>query len=140
VTIPGPVTSPPTLALVLDEAPGRLAATAASLRALLPGATIIVLDAATALERGTAPDAAAAADVVLVRAEPGSWAAACVLAAYRPPRFSRPVRAFLVAEGPLETFSTLITDFPTLRLLPPDSALAATVAGMMSGAGAPCQV
>jgi hypothetical protein len=72
-------------------------------------------------------------DVILVWAEPGSWAAASVPAAHHPPRLGRPVDAFLVAEGPLEKYPVLITDFPGLRLLPPGSEVAAVVAGLVRG-------
>jgi len=56
-----------------------------------------------------------------------------VLAAHRSPRLDRPADAFLVTEGPLEKFPVLITDFPGLRLLPPDAAVVAVTAGLIRG-------
>ena len=63
----------------------------------------------------------------------GGIGAGRVLAAHRPPCLDRPVDAFLVAEGPLEKFPVLITDFPGLRLLPPDAEVAAVVADLVRG-------
>ena len=123
------------LVLVLDQEPARLDSTARAIRKLVPGARVLVLDAATR----AAPTAARGADgdpppdVILIRAYPGGWAAASALAAHRPPCLDRPVDAFLVAEGPLEKFPVLITDFPGLRLLPPDAEVAAVVAGLIRG-------
>jgi hypothetical protein len=121
------------LVLVLDQEPGRLDATARAVPAVVPGARILVLDAASrAVSMGTHEAGAnPPPDVVLVRAEPGGWAMASVLAAHHPSRLGRPVDAFLVAEGPLEKFSVLITDFPGLRLLPPNAEVAAVVAGLV---------
>jgi hypothetical protein len=127
------------LVLVLDRAADRLAAAAAAVRALLPHATVLMLDSVPDLvHRASAwPDSPSLApDVVLVRADPDGWSAASVLAAHRPPRFGRPVHALLVAEGPLEKYSTLITDFPGLRLLPPGTELAPVVAALVQGATA----
>jgi hypothetical protein len=121
--------------LVLDQEPARLDSTARAIRKLVPGARVLVLDAATR----AAPTAARGADgdpppdVILVRAYPGGWAAASVLAAHRPPCPDRPADAFLVAEGPLEKFPVLITDFPGLRLLPPNAEVAVVVAGLIRG-------
>ena len=56
-----------------------------------------------------------------------------MLAAHRPPCPDRPADAFLVAEGPLEKFPVLITDFPGLRLLPPNAEVAVVVAGLIRG-------
>jgi hypothetical protein len=123
------------LVLVLDQDQARLDATASAVLAVAPGARILVLDAASrAAERVTQPTGAdPVPDVILVLAEPGGWATASVLAAHHPPRLGRPVDAFLVAEGPLEKFSVLITDFPGLRLLPPDAEVAEVVAGLVRG-------
>ena len=123
------------LVLVLDQEPARLDSTARAIRKLVPGARVLELDAATR----AAPTAARGADgdpppdVILVRAYPGGWAAASVLAAHRPPCPDRPADAFLVAEGPLEKFPVLITDFPGLRLLPPNAEVAVVVAGLIRG-------
>ena len=123
------------LVLVLDQEPARLDSTARAIRKLVPGARVLVLDAATR----AAPTAARGADgdpppdVILIRAYPGGWAAASALAAHRPPCLDRPVDAFLVAEGPLEKFPVLITDFPGLRLLPPNAEVAVVVAGLIRG-------
>jgi hypothetical protein len=122
------------LVLVLDRAADRLSAAAAALRAQLPHATVLVLDSVTDLVSRAADwpgGQGRAPDVVLVRADPDGWSAASVLAAHRPPRFGRPVDALLVAEGPLEKYSTLITDFPGLRLLPPGTELAPVVAALV---------
>ena len=130
-------TSPRRLVLVLDGEPARVYATAKVVRETVPDARILVLDAAkdtaacVALrERYDAGDDPAP-DVILVRADPGGWAAASVLAAHCPPRSGRPVDAFLVAEGPLEMFSVLITDFPGLRLLPLSAEVASVVARLV---------
>jgi hypothetical protein len=123
------------LVLVLDRDLARLDATASAILAVVPGARILVLDATAravptgTLEAGTDPPP----DVVLVRAEPEGWATAAVLAAHHPPRLGRPVDALLVAEGPLEKFPVLITDFPGLRILPPGAEVAAMVAGLVLG-------
>jgi hypothetical protein len=122
------------LVLILDRAADRLTAAAAAVRALLPHATVLVLDSATDLISRAAAWSAGLGPVptiVLVRADPDGWSAASVLAAHRPPRFGRPVDALLVAEGPLEKYSTLITDFPGLRLLPPGTELAPIVAALV---------
>jgi hypothetical protein len=127
------------LVLVIDQEPGRLDATAMAIRIAVPGARILMLDAAEDPLTRTVPietdaaDAELPPDVILVRAEPGGWAAASVLAAHHPPQLGRPVDAFLVAEGPLEKFPVLITDFPGLRLLPPGTEVAAVVAGLVRG-------
>jgi len=123
------------LVLVLDQDQARLDATASAVLAAAPGTRILVLDAASRpVPIVTQPtDADPPPDVILVRAEPGSWAAASVLAAHHPPRLGRPVDAFLVAEGPLEKFPVLITDFPGLRLLSPGTEVAAVVAGLVQG-------
>ena len=118
------------LVLVLDPDPDRLHAAARAVRTA--GARVRVLDS-------VAGDAAspvehlcddADPDVILVRADPGSWTAAAALAAHHP-RLGRPVDAFLVSEGPLERFSTLITDFPGLRLLLPGAEVGSLVAGLV---------
>jgi hypothetical protein len=131
--------SPHRLVLVLDGEPARVHATAKVIRETAPEVRMLVLDTAkdtaacAALgERHDAGDDPAP-DVILVQADPGGWAAASVLAAHHPPRPGRPVDAFLVAEGPLEMFSVLITDFPGLRLLPPGAEVAAVVAGLVQG-------
>ena len=136
---PSQPVSPGRLVLVLDRAADRLAAAAAAVRAQLPHATVLVLDSVTDLATRAAgwPGAPGRVpDVVLVRADPDGWSAASVLAAHRPPRFGRPVDALLVAEGPLEKYSTLITDFPGLRLLPPGTDLAPVVAALVRGTAA----
>ena len=118
------------LVLVLDPDPDRLHAAARAVRTA--GARVRVLDsvagdAANPVEQhGDDADP----DVILVRADPGSWTAAAALAAYHP-RLGRPVDAFLVSEGPLERFSTLITDFPGLRLLLPGAVVGSLVAGLV---------
>jgi hypothetical protein len=120
------------LVLVLHQEPGHLDATARAVRELVPDARILILDVPAPL----VPAAAAAADaeppdVILVWADPGGWAAASVLAAYRPARLGPPVDGLLIAEGPLEKYPVLITDFPGLRLLPPDAEVAAVIAGLL---------
>jgi hypothetical protein len=118
------------LVLVLDGEVSRVRSTAEAVRAKAPGARVLMLDAERddgALTAAVGPDSQAA-DAVLVRASPASWAVASVLAAYRQQRLGRQVDAFLVAEGPLEQFPVLITDFPGLRLLPPDADVARVVA------------
>jgi hypothetical protein len=132
-------TPPRRLVLVLDDQPARVHATAKAVRETAPEVRMLVLDTAedtaacaALVERRDAGDGPAP-DVILVRADPGGWAAASVLAAHHPPRSGRPVDAFLVAEGPLEMFSVLITDFPGLRLLPPGAEVAAVVAGLVQG-------
>lgn len=132
----GPPGSPGRLVLVLDRAADRLTAAAAAVRAQLPHATVLVLDSVADLASraaGWPAPPGRAPDVVLVRADPDGWSAASVLAAHRPPRFGRPVDALLVAEGPLEKYSTLITDFPGLRLLPPGTELAPVVTALVRG-------
>jgi hypothetical protein len=123
------------LVLVLDQEPARLEATARDVQKLVPDARVLVLDATTrGSPRGVRDaDTDPPPDVLLVAAYPGGWAAASVLAAHRPPYLGRPVDAFLVAEGPLENFPVLITDFPGLRLLPPDVDTATVVAGLIHG-------
>jgi len=133
----GPVTpawpaSPRPLVLVLDGDPDRLDATASAVLAAVPGARVRVLDA-TAGTAGEGDEPPPDAVLVLVRAEPAGWATASVLAAHHPPRLGRPVDALLVAEGPLERFSVLITDFPGLRLLRPGDEVAGVVAGLVRG-------
>jgi hypothetical protein len=118
--------------LVLDQEPVRLDATARAVRKLVPDARILVLDVPALLFPATAAEAdAEPPDVILVRADPSGWSAASVLAAYRPARLGRPVDGLLVAEGPLEKYSVLITDFPGLRLIPPDTEMAAMIAGLL---------
>jgi hypothetical protein len=120
------------LVLVLDQEPGRLEATARAVRKLVPDARILVLDVPALLFPAAAAEAdAEPPDVILVRADPSGWSAASVLAAYRPARLGRPVDGLLVAEGPLEKYSVLITDFPGLRLIPPDAEMAAMIAGLL---------
>jgi hypothetical protein len=109
------------LVLVLDPDPDRVHAAARAVRTA--GGRVRVHDATDTIESGGDADP----DVILVRAEPGSWSAAAALAAHHP-RQGRPVDAFLVTEGPLERFSTLITDFPGLRLLPPGAAVGSLLA------------
>jgi hypothetical protein len=123
------------LVLVLDQDQARLDSTASAVLAAAPWARILVLDAVSrSVPMVTQPtDTDPPPDVILVRAEPGSWAAASVLAAHHPPRLGRPVDALLVAEGPLEKFPVLITDFPGLRLLSPGTEVAAVVAGLVQG-------
>jgi len=133
---PVPVRRP---VLVLDQEPDRLDATAKVAATAAPDARILLLHGAKPPVTSAVPMEAHAADtdkspdVILVWAEPGSWAAASVLAAHHPPRLGRPVDAFLVAEGPLEKYPVLITDSPGLRLLPPGSEVAAVVAGLVRG-------
>jgi hypothetical protein len=132
-------TSPRRLVLVLDDESARVYATAKVIREMVPDARMLVLDAAqdtvacVALRERYDVGDDPRPDVILVRADPGGWAAASVLAAHRLPRSGRPVDAFLVAEGPLEKFSVLITDFPGLRLLPPGAEVAAVIAGLVQG-------
>jgi hypothetical protein len=130
------------LVLVLDPDPDRLHAAARAVRTA--GARVRVLDSVAG--DSVAGDAAspvehprddaehpcddADPDVILVRADPGSWTAAAAFAAHHP-RLGRPVDAFLVSEGPLERFSTLITDFPGLRLLLPGAEVGSLVAGLV---------
>jgi hypothetical protein len=59
-----------------------------------------------------------------------------VLAALRPPHHTGPVDALVVTEGPLERLPVLVTDFPGLRLLPPDSHVASTVAALVTAGDA----
>jgi hypothetical protein len=115
------------LLLVLDPDRDRLHAAARAVRTA--GARVRVLDA-TAASGGVESGDDADPDVILVRAEPGSWSAAAALAAHHPRR-GRPVDAFLVTEGPLERFSTLITDFPGLRLLLPSAAVGSLLARLV---------
>jgi hypothetical protein len=130
-------TAPRRLVLVLDNEPARVHATATVVRETAPEVRVLVLDTArdtaACAALGERPGNGPAPDVILVRADPGGWAAASVLAAHHPQRSGRPVDAFLVAEGPLEMFSVLITDFPGLRLLPPGAEVAAVVAGLVQG-------
>jgi hypothetical protein len=116
--------------LILDPDPDRLLAAARAVRTA--GARVRVLDPARGHLAGAdgSPADDADPDVILVRAEPGSWSAAAALAAHHP-RLGRPVDAFLVSEGPLERFSTLITDFPGLRLLLPGAAVGSLVAALV---------
>jgi hypothetical protein len=138
VTTCAPVPADPGwLVLVLDRDPDRLDAIASAVRAVVPGARIALLDAvgralpAGTLEEGDGPPPDL--DLVLVLVEPGGWATASVLAAHQSPRLGRPVDGFLIAEGPLERFSVLITDFPGLRLLPPGDEVAGVLAGVVLG-------
>jgi hypothetical protein len=124
--------------LILGRAADRLAAAASAIRALLPHATVDLLDSATDLISRAAAwqaDPGPVPSIVLVRADPDGWSAASVLAAHRPPRFARPVTALLIAEGPLEKYSTLITDFPGLRLMPPGTDVAPFVAALVQANG-----
>lgn len=114
------------LVLVLDPDPDRLHAAARAVRTA--GARVRVLDSVAGPAEQAGDDADP--DVILVRADPGSWTAAAALAAHHP-RLGRPVDAFLVSEGPLERFSTLITDFPGLRLLLPGAEVGSLVAGLV---------
>jgi hypothetical protein len=127
------------LVLVLDDELARVHATAAAVRAKVPGVRTLVLDTETtdaayaALADDTGREDGPAPDVVLVRASPTGWAAASVLAANRQARPRRQVDAFLIAEGPLATFPVLITDFPGLRLLPPHTDVAKALADQLLG-------
>jgi hypothetical protein len=123
-TSAGSAQSAPRLILVVDQEEDRLEVTAGALRTLAPGARV--------QRQG---ETATSADVILAHASPGIWSVAAVLAAHSPARRGRPVDAFLVADGPLEKFSVQITDFPGLRLLPPDAEVAAEVAALILAGG-----
>ena len=118
------------LVLILDEHQDRLDAAAKAIAETAPHARMLL---ASAVKDSSAADGPPP-DVILVRTDPDGWAAASVLAAHRPPLPGRPVDAFLVAEGPLDKFSVLVTDFPGLRLLPPRAGLAAVLAGLVRAA------
>lgn len=118
------------LVLILDQRQDRLHATAGAIAITVPDAVLFIADAVKDLTEAAGPPA----DAILVRADPDGWAAASVLAAHRPPGPGRTVDAYLVAEGPLDKFSVLITDFPGLRLLPPRAGLAAFLAGKVRDA------
>jgi hypothetical protein len=112
------------LVLILDQRQDRLDAAARTITETVPDAVLLVAGAVKDLTAA----AGAPANAILVRADPDGWAAASVLAAYRQPAPGWTVDAYLVAEGPLVKFSVLITDFPGLRLLPPQAGLAAFLA------------
>jgi len=116
--------------LILDQRQDRLDVTARAIAATVPGARMLMASAVKDIR----PIARLLPDVLLVRTGPDGWAAASALAACRPPLLERTVQAFLVAEGPLDKFSVMITDFPGLRLLPPRAGLAAVVAGLVRDA------
>jgi len=118
------------LVLILDPRQDRLDVTARAVAATVPGARILIASAVKDIMQTGSP----LPDVILLRTGPDGWAAASVLAACRPPLLGGPVHAFLVAEGPLDKFSVVITDFPGLRLLPPRAGLAAVVAGLVRDA------
>jgi hypothetical protein len=124
------------LVLVIDQEAHRLQAMSAAVSTLVPGARILVLDVTARLVlRTEAGGDGQAPDVILVWADPDGWAAASVLAAHRPERLGRPVEALLVAEGPLERYPVLVTDFPGLRLLPPDADVAVVIARLLRTPG-----
>jgi hypothetical protein len=118
------------LVIILDERQDRLVGIATTIAAIVPAARVLLAGAVKDITEAADPPP----DVILVRTDPDGWAAASVLAAHRPPRPGRTVDAFLVAEGPLDKFSVLVTDFPRLRLLPPRPGLAALVAGLVRDA------
>jgi hypothetical protein len=128
--------------LVIDEDPTRIESVALAVHATAPDAKILVFDA-TANDTVTAAIAAVTdatrdpgATVVIIRADPASWTTVTVLAALRPPHHTGPVDALVVTEGPLERLPVLVTDFPGLRLLPPDSQVASTVAALVTAGDA----
>jgi hypothetical protein len=119
------------LVLILDQRQDRLAATARAIAAAVPDARMVRASSVRDITETARP----LPDVILVRTHPDGWAAASVLAAYRPLLLpGRTVDAFLVAEGPLDMFSAAITDSPGLRLLPPRAGLAAFLAGLVRDA------
>lgn len=59
--------------------------------------------------------------VVLVRARPDSWASAAMLAAVRSQRDYDQVDVVVAAEGTRDMLPVLITDFPALRVVSPNS-------------------
>jgi hypothetical protein len=127
---------PRRLVLVIDEEAHRLQAMSAAVSRLVPGARILVLDVTARLVLRTEADGdGQAPDVILVWADPDGWAAASVLSAFRPERLLRPVEALLVAEGPLERHPVLVTDFPGLRLVPPDADVATVIARLLRAPG-----
>jgi hypothetical protein len=118
------------LVLILDPSQDRLDATARAIAAALPGARLLLASTVKDITEAGPPPS----DVILLRTGPDGWAAASVLAAYRPPRPGQTVDALLVTEGPLDKFSVLITDFPGLRLLAPGAGLAAEAVGLVRDA------
>jgi hypothetical protein len=115
------------LLLIIDHHQGRLDVTARAIRAAVPDARLLLARAVRDITSTASPRP----DVILVRTDLDGWAAASVLAAHRRPLPGRTVDAFLVAEGPLNKFSVLITDFPGLRLLPPDPGLSEFLAELV---------
>jgi hypothetical protein len=120
------------LVLVLDQDLDRLDAAARAIKALAPDARVSLVDTIAAPAPGVVADGGREApDAILVRADPGSWTAASMLAAYGPVRLGRPVDGVLVAEGPLENYPVVITDFPGLRLLRPDDQASVVIAELV---------
>jgi hypothetical protein len=118
------------LVLVIHTEPARLGEMSAEVSRLAPDAVVLDVTDRTA-PMATAGGDGKQPDVILVGADPDGWAAASVLAACRPERLGRPVDALLIAEGPLERFPVLVTDFPGLRLLPPDAEVPTAIARLL---------
>lgn len=124
------------LTLVIDEDPAQIESIAIAARATAPDTTVLVLDATTSdgVEAILAVNDACrepGGAVVIIRANPVSWTTMAVLAALRPPHHHGEVDAIVITEGPLERLPVLVTDFPGLRLFPPDSDAPATVAALI---------
>ncbi|MEV5848638.1 hypothetical protein AB0M32_42405 [Streptomyces sp. NPDC051985] len=113
------------LAVVIDPDAARLAALESAFGAV-PGTEVFFVDAPegraviSSVGRiidhpGSAPRA-----VILVRAQPGSWATAAMLAALRRHGEHASIVVVITAEGGPETLPVLIADFPAIRMVSPD--------------------
>lgn len=129
------------LTVVIDADVDRLVAMRQVVDPVAPGTAVFLLDAsegrvALSWLTGVLTRPGARQAVVLVRAQPESWATAALLAAIRCQRDYDEVDVVVAAEGRRDMLPVLITDFPGLRVVPPGSDPRDVVAGVIgSGSG-----
>jgi CheY-like chemotaxis protein len=119
------------LLLVIEEDPTRIESMAVALR----GAGDLVVTVVDAQDGRTVLsllqklfDDGRVPDVAMVRSSPVGWTTAALLALLRSTRYLARVDVVLVVEGKREMLPVIISDFPGVRLVPPDGDISALLA------------
>lgn len=126
-------------ALVIDEDATRLAVMKSAIEHIAFDTEVFLVDlpegraAISFVQNVLAHPGPRRCVVVLVRAQPNSWATAAMLAAIRSQRNHDQVDVVVTAEGRPDMLPVLITDFPALRIVSPDSHPCSVVAGLIEG-------
>jgi hypothetical protein len=128
------------LTVFIDDDIARLAATKRVIEAVVAESDVIIVDepegrvAIAFVENALVHPGSWGLTVLLMRAQPVSWATVAIVTGIRARRGSDHVQIVVTAEGRADMLPVLLTDFPRLRIVAPDFDPSTIAAGIVESA------